>query len=77
MGIGMGNTCKPMTVSFQCMTKSTTNKKKKRTNGEGERERDAQTGYLLEMRASNKIFLFYSVYHKTQEKNTCVKAFTG
>ena len=27
-GIGMGNTCKPMTVSFQCMTKSTTNKKR-------------------------------------------------
>ena len=39
-GIGMGNTCKPMAVSFQCMTKSTTNKnnnnlkkkKKKRSN---------------------------------------------
>ena len=31
-GIGMGNTCKPMAVSFQCMTKSTTNKKKKKTN---------------------------------------------
>ena len=30
-GIGMGNTCKPMAVSFQCMTKSTTNKKKKFT----------------------------------------------
>ena len=26
-GIGMGTTCKPMAVSFQCMTKSTTNKK--------------------------------------------------
>ena len=25
-GIGMGNTCKPMAVSFQCMTKFTTNK---------------------------------------------------
>ena len=24
--IRMGNTCKPMAVSFQCMTKSTTNK---------------------------------------------------
>ena len=31
-GIGMGNTCKPMAVSFQCMTKFTTNKKK---NGQG------------------------------------------
>ena len=28
-GIGMGNTCKPMAVSFQCRTKSTTNLKKK------------------------------------------------
>ena len=27
-GIGMGNRCKHMDVSFQCMTKSTTNKKK-------------------------------------------------
>ena len=26
--IGMGNTCKPMAVSFQCMTKFTKNKKK-------------------------------------------------
>ena len=32
-GIRMGNTCKPMAVSFQCMTKSTTNKiKKKKEN---------------------------------------------
>ena len=28
-GIGMGNTCKPMADSCQCMTKSTTIKKKK------------------------------------------------
>ena len=26
----MGNTCKPMAVSFQCMTKFTTNKKNKK-----------------------------------------------
>ena len=32
-GIGMGNTCTPMAVSFQCMTKSTTNKKKKKLRG--------------------------------------------
>ena len=31
-GIGMGNTCKPMAVPFKCMTKSTTNKKKRRYN---------------------------------------------
>ena len=29
-GIGMGNTCKPMAVSFQCMTKSTKIKKNKK-----------------------------------------------
>ena len=29
-GIGMGNTCKPMAVSIQCMTKSNTKKKKKK-----------------------------------------------
>ena len=33
-GIGMGNTCKPLAVSFQCMTKSTTNKKKKKSLSE-------------------------------------------
>ena len=27
-GIGMGKTCKPKAVSFQCMTKFTTKKKK-------------------------------------------------
>ena len=31
-GIGMGNTCKPMAVSFQCMTKFTTNKKINKKN---------------------------------------------
>ena len=29
-GIGMGNTCKPMADSFQCMKKPTTIKKKKK-----------------------------------------------
>ena len=32
-GIGMGNTCKPMAVLFQCMTKFTTNKKKEKASG--------------------------------------------
>ena len=30
-GIGMGKTCEPKAFSFQCMTKFTTNKKKKTT----------------------------------------------
>ena len=33
-GIGMGNTCKPMADSFQCMTKPTTIKKKKKERKE-------------------------------------------
>ena len=33
-GIGMGNTCKPIAVSFLCMTKFTTNKKKKKKRKE-------------------------------------------
>ena len=37
-GIGMGNTCKPMAVSFQCMTKFTTNKKKKKKEKKSESE---------------------------------------
>ena len=41
-GIGMGNTCKPMAVSFQCMKKSTTiknnnnNYKNKKVKSESE-----------------------------------------
>ena len=31
-GIGMGNTCKSMADSFQCMTKPTTIKKKEEKN---------------------------------------------
>ena len=34
-GIGMGNTCKPMAVSFQCMTKSTTKKKNGKPSAPG------------------------------------------
>ena len=37
-GIRMGNTCKPMAVSFQCMTKFTTNKKKKRKKKKKKKE---------------------------------------
>ena len=31
-GIWMGNTCKPMAATFQCMTKSTTNKNNNNKN---------------------------------------------
>ena len=32
-GIGMGKTCKPKAISFQCMTKFTTKKKKRTPHG--------------------------------------------
>ena len=41
-GIGMGNTCKPLAVSFQCMTKSTTNKKKKKKKNKGKSSLNAK-----------------------------------
>ena len=34
-GIGMGKTCKPKAFSFQCMTKFTTNKRKKKRSSSG------------------------------------------
>ena len=42
-GIGMGNTCKPMAVSFQCMTKFTTKKKKKIKK----KSNTAEIGFLM------------------------------
>ena len=39
-GIGMGNTYKPMAVSFQCMTKPTTKKKKKKNPKSQRKESD-------------------------------------
>ena len=43
-GIGMGNTCKSMAVSFQCMTKSTTIKKKNLEKNMQERRAVARKG---------------------------------
>ena len=43
-GIGMGNTCKPMADSFQCMTKSTTIKKKKKKTEKHKFQRVHTTG---------------------------------
>ena len=47
-GIGMGNTCKPMAVSFQCMTKSTTNKKIKTQKKKKKKKKAAVMSYSLE-----------------------------
>ena len=46
-GIWMGNTCKPMAVSFQCMTKFTTNKKKERKKKKKKKDTSAGSGVQL------------------------------
>ena len=50
----MGNTCKPMAVSFQCMTKSTTNKKNKKKNKK-EKQKKRSKGLLLRTMKFSKI----------------------
>ena len=45
-GIGMGNTCKPMADSFQCMTKPTTIKKKKKERKEKKKRKRALNARL-------------------------------
>ena len=57
-GIGMGNTCKPMAVSFQCMTKSTTIKKKKRRT-------------VKKIKNAVYIFLFFFLVQPRNRHKTC------
>ena len=52
-GIVMGNTCKPMAVSFQCMTKSTTIKKKKKKKAKKKKKRNG----TLKITAAEAAFL--------------------
>ena len=60
-GIGMGNTCKPMALSFQCMTKSTTIKKKKEKKVIGCQRvpKYFQTSRILCQILPNFIFFFF------------------
>ena len=46
-GIGMGNTCKPMAVSFKCMTKFTKKKKSLQTINAGEVQRKEEPSYTV------------------------------
>ena len=46
-GIGMGNTCKPLAVSFQFMTKSTTIKKKKKEKKNGSSMCSFEAVYIM------------------------------
>ena len=62
-GIGMGNTCKPLAVSFQCMTKSTTNKKKKKAKKIAEFDNlyCGSSQIMLFFKKNNFIYLFLAV----------------
>ena len=66
-GIGMGNTCKPRAVLFQCMTKFTTNKtikllKKKKDTLEINKERYFRNKDTLRFMTDKK-----SQYRKLRE----------
>ena len=65
-GIGMGNTCKPMAVLFQCMTKFTTKKKKKKKHFKN------TTIPLMHFAFKMNFFPFRIVtdLHKNHEDNT-------
>ena len=52
----MGNTCKPMADSFQCMTKPTTIKKKKKKNISRYLEKN-QKGLAIILMRQNLFFL--------------------
>ena len=56
-GTGMGNTCKPLAVSFQCMTKSTTKKKKKKSLLEYTHANYLVNKSLLPQASNNKLLL--------------------
>ena len=75
-GIGMGNTCKPMAVSFQCMTKFTTHKKKKKiaekrreAKGKGEKERYTHLNAEFQRRARRDQKAFLSDQCEEIEEN--------
>ena len=53
----MGNTCKPLAVSFQCMTKSTTKKKKKKKKLFGIFNWTSLRNIKISMLKSENIFL--------------------
>ena len=64
-GIGMGNTCKPMAVSFQCMTKSTTIKKKKMLTEKKKKKISTSVEYRTQF--SNNIKLNYNLINFSQK----------
>ena len=65
----MGNTCKPMAVLFQCMTKFTTNNKKKKVKDKGEKERYTHLNAEFQRIARRDKKYFLSDQHKEIEEN--------
>ena len=63
VGNGMGNTCKPMAVSFQCMTKFTTSKKKKKEKKKT--EIDSQTRDIVVITEESKGLVMLAMKLKT------------
>ena len=62
----MGNTCKPMAVSFQCMTKFTTNKKKIKKKKRKERnDTDLQTPHAVQSLLNNELTQRFSASRLT------------
>ena len=60
----MGNTCKPMADSFQCMTKSTTNKKNKKIKNKKVKKNDSNIlkTHQLYLKKKIKYMNFRSVF---------------
>ena len=76
-GIGMGNICKPMAVSFQCMTKSTTKKKKKKKELDTtERLTLTLEAYLHAMKLKKKNYISLKEQHEFV-RNLFKAAFTS
>ena len=67
----MGNACKPKAVSFQCMTKSTTNKKIKikiKINKKIKRRRLYKLNCLQILKTTNKISVGEEIYFLVLDK---------
>ena len=74
-GIGMGNTCKPMAFSFQCMTKFTT--KKKNNKEQQQKKPHILCSRHLQALCKSNILLFPRFIFQVAESFPCLKAFCG
>ena len=73
-GIGMGNTCKPMAVSFQCMTKPTTIKKiKKKKKLSQKKKKERKVNQLTEQCGIHQSYhiSYFIILSSTWETKSC------